>query len=338
MRILLVFNAAPPTTPLLELEAISDRAVEDVARSVTRVLSDHGHQVTSLAIGSSPRDLLAGLDAVQPHVVFNLCETICGQSRLEPALPMILTWLGIPYTGNSPHTLALLLDKPSFKAVCRAEGLPTPEFIAAFHENDLEGFSEWPAILKPAGEDASLGIDEHSIVAGIDAARPLFRKLRDQFGTPVLVERFISGRELNIAALQSGDTWNLGVNEIDYSSLPPHLPGIVTYAAKWLPDSVYYQHTPVRAPAVISPALRERLETLTRRLITRWELSGVFRVDVRVDAEERVFLLEVNPNPDLSEDAGFAKALPEIGCTYDQAVLSLIDSALARTARAAKRK
>ncbi|NLI75590.1 MAG: GNAT family N-acetyltransferase [Candidatus Riflebacteria bacterium] len=328
MARVLILENAPATQQRWAGESLSDRAVEAMAAAIAAALTGRGHAVGRAPVGLDPRGAIDAVRVAAPEVVFQLCETMCGNARLEPALPYLLGWLGIPFTGNPADVMALLLDKARTKQVLLGLGLPTPEFVSARAEGDLDGWAAWPAILKPAAEDASLGIDRGSVVDGATAARERFRLLAGRFGVPVLVERFIAGRELNVAMLETPDGVRVGINEIDFSALPADHPRILTYEAKWEEESdVFRQSPPV--PAQLPAALDAEVRRLARAAWEGLGLRGYARVDFRVDEAGRPFILEVNPNPDLSEGAGFAKSLPQMGVTYPEAVELIVRAALA---------
>jgi len=327
MHILIVVNG-PAEGGRWQDESLSDRGVEGAARTIGEALKERGFQVSTLVVGRDPEPALQGLRAARPDVVFQLVETIAGDSRLEPAFPFLVQWLGIPMTGNSPAVLTMVVDKGQTKHLFKGMGVRTPEFAELFAPEDLDGWTIFPALLKPAAEDASLGIDAGSIVRDAAGAKARFEHLARSFGTPVLIERFVDGREANAACLQLGDELRIGLNEIDFSDLPPELPRIVSYEAKWVEGSEWFKKTPVKTRAAFPPATDAAIRETARRLFRALRLSGYARFDFRVDAEGVPWLLEINPNPDLSVDAGFARALPEMGVTYADAVEAIVRTAL----------
>ncbi|MBF0498751.1 MAG: ATP-grasp domain-containing protein [Candidatus Riflebacteria bacterium] len=349
MRVVVLSNspASPVVLPLesetasasgerWESEAISDRAVEGVAWSVANALLESGHDVVMLQAGNRPEDVIAGLRDAAPDAVFNLCETIGGDSRLEAAVPYLLSWLDIPFTGNPPGALAMLVDKVTTKALFASLGVRTPECLTLGCVSDLDEWNIWPAILKPAAEDASLGIDAGSVVRNAETARSRFELLAARFGIPVLIERFITGREVNVAVLETENGLKTGINEIDFSTLPSELPPIVTYEAKWVENSNYYKSTPVKSPANLQHAVDRIVRDTALSIFSALDLSGYARIDFRIDNENLTWVLEVNPNPDLSDDAGFARSLPEMGLGYREAVDGLVRVAIARHRRRKK--
>jgi len=327
MRVLILVNA-PAVAERWEGESASDRGVEHAAKAVRSALECRGHEVSPLLIGADPGPLLQAVREFKPDAVFNLCETIGGNSRLEAAVPFLLRWLKVPCTGNPPEALVLLLDKICTKRLLRDVGLPTPAFAALYDQHGIDGWSDWPAILKPSTEDASLGIDSGSVVYTADAAKERFELLYDRFGLPVLIERYIDGRELNVAILATDDGLRFGINEIDYSDLPPDRPKILTYDAKWSEESEEFMKTPVKAPAVLESTLDAEIRKLAATAFSALDLRGYARLDLRVDADGKPWILELNPNPDIAPDTGFVKSLPQMGLTYDDAIEQIARTAL----------
>jgi len=327
MEILIVENA-PVEVERWQGESASDRGVEKAAASVKAALTRKGFSVSTLKIGKDPQPLLDWLKAHNPQLVFNLCETICGNSKLEPAVPYLLKWLDFIITGNPPEILTLLVDKAKTKHLLKSMGFPTPEFAAIQENNDLRNWRSWPAILKPCAEDASLGIDRGSVVGDSTAAKARFELLATSFGVPVLIEAFIAGRELNVAILETESGLQTAINEIDFTDLPAGIPKIVTYNGKWDENSIECKATPVKSPANLYPELDVKIRDIAKGVYREFGLEGYARIDFRIDEEGKPWVLEINPNPDLSENAGFSKSLAEMHLDYDTAIECLIKSAL----------
>ena len=184
--------------------------------------------------------------------------------------------------------------------------------------------------MKPAAEDASLGIDSGSVVKTPAEAMARFQLLAERFGTPVLIEEFIEGREINAAVLQTVKGLRIGVNEIDFSRMSVDQPHILTYESKWKEDSPDYLQTPVKAPANLPEPLNTQIRGVAGALFQQLGFQGYARVDFRIDERGQPWVLEVNPNPDLSPDAGLAKAFPEMGLDYQSAMEVILQTPLRR--------
>ncbi len=323
MKILIVENA-PAAGERWEDEAASDRGVEKAAAAVAQALRGNGHSVRRTSVTKNPSSLLTAVRRFNPDVAVNFCETVEGDSALEPAPTYLLRWLGTSFTGCQPETLALLVDKVRTKFLFQGLGVPTPPFRSLLNPADLEGWNDWPALLKPVTEDASLGIDSGSVVSDFPAAKKRFLLLKERFGGPVLIEAYIEGREINAALLETPSGPVTALNEIDFSAVPAGRPHILTYAAKWAEESDEFLSTPVKAPARLAPDLDRRVRGIAVRLFHALGIRGYARVDIRIDRLNRPFVLEVNPNPDLSPDAGFAKSLGEFGLSYSECVENLV--------------
>jgi D-alanine-D-alanine ligase len=301
----------------------SDTLVE--AQAIAAALRALGFDPEIVATGLDLASLERTLATLSPVVVVNLIESLEGRGRLLHLVPALLESLGVAFTGCTSAALALTSDKPLAKRLIASAGLPTP---AAFSPQTRTG--RW--IVKSVWEHASLGLDDDAIVEADSAGQTIERR-RAELGGDWFAEEFVPGRELNVALIagRSGPR-ALPVAEIRFDAFPADKPRIVGYAAKWHSDSFEYQNTP-RSFAV-EPELAEQLRRLALDCWALFRLEGYARVDFRVDERGSPWVLEVNANPCLSPDAGFAAALAEAGIGYEAAVATLIDDALARASKA----
>jgi len=208
--------------------------------------------------------------------------------------------------------------------------LPTPPFFVVEKLPVPPSPFPWPVIVKPALQDASVGVDQGSVVTNQDQLSIKVEAVLARYGPPVLVERFIEGREFNVALIETPDLRALPVSEILFLEKDASYWPIVTYDAKWKTGSRECQATPSRCPAEIDAALAERLMHLARQAYRLTGCRDYARVDFRVSESNEPFLLEVNPNPDFSPDAGFASSLRAAGLTQAQLAVDLVRQAAAR--------
>lgn len=175
-----------------------------------------------------------------------------------------------------------------------------------------------PAIVKPACQDGSVGIDRDSVCADRAAVESAVARLGDQGLLPALVEGYVDGRELNVLLLgpAAGPLAHVAIGEIDLSAVPAGAPRVLTYAGKWHPDSDEFLRTPSHYPADITPQLADRVREIGEHAFAALHLSGYARLDLRVDAEGRCFVIDVNGNPDISPGAGLQRALPTLGLSF----------------------
>jgi len=316
-------------------------SVEASARAVAAALGDGGFQVE--LVGIYGLEVLAVLDRVRaaaPDLVFNLCESMAGDPRNEPTFVGLLDLFGIPYTGADLLGLALCLHKRRTKDILIARGIPTPphRFVADLGALDDPALDtlDYPWFVKLAHEDASVGITEENLVATPAALRKRAIALITEHDQPVLAERYVDGRELNVTLIgNASDLRMLPLHEIDFTAMPADRPRIVSYAAKWDEAHVDYAGTKPVPLRGASPALIAEVERVARGA---WEALGLRdygRIDLRVDAAGLPWVIDVNPNPDISPDAGVARAARIAGLSYPQLIAQIADIAYRRIRRRA---
>ncbi|HEY3451704.1 MAG TPA: ATP-grasp domain-containing protein [Myxococcales bacterium] len=314
----------------------SQDAVVGVVHAFEQVLTARGASVSTFPAGqdpfSFPRDFVAG----KPDLVINLCESFAGDARGEIIVPTLLDLLGVPYTGSGALTLLLALHKHKAKEILQARGIPTPAWHLVERPEDLAAVNlPFPVIVKPAHEDASIGIDRRSLAQ--DAAQLAWacQRVLTERQQPALVERFVDGRELNVAVLGpdgAAELQVLPINEIDFSGLAADHPRIVTYAAKWDEAAPEFKGTPPVRSQLPAETL-ERVSGVARAAFRALELRDYGRIDIRLSSDGTPYVIEVNPNCDLSADAGFAKAARAAGMDYEALVWRLVEIARSRHAR-----
>ena len=314
------------------VDAKPDEAdVLDQVGAVGEALRALGHEVELLSCGLDLASLAAAVRARSPHLVFNLAEGLGGHDRLFAVVPSLLDALGVPYTGCRAEAVFVTTQKLLAKERLAAAGLPTPPVAALWpppREPDRGPFEPGVYIAKPVWEHGSLGMADDAVVEAADR-ESLVAALRRRAGESSrewFAERFVEGRELNLSLLDGPDGPEvLPPAEIDFSLYPPGKPRIVGYAAKWAPGSFEYQHTPrLFDHPPEDAALIARVVSLARSAWDLFGLRGWARVDFRVDADGEPWILEVNTNPCLSADAGFAAAVRRAGLRFDQAVARIL--------------
>jgi D-alanine-D-alanine ligase len=339
VRVLVLHNLDFAGTAKQDAAVASRADVLVAAKDVAAALEQNGHEVRSfgvphgapgtLAATDGVRDLLKELHAWRPDVVFNLCESLGADSSSEPLVPMLLDLGGVLYTGASPHALHDCLYKDRCKLLLQNLGVPTPSAICLSHELELlDRDVPLPAIVKLSREDASVGISSTSVVRTRAELNAQVQKLRSEFHQPVLIETYVEGREVYVSMIGNPPV-ALPMHEIDFSLLQAELPRIVTYDGKWNPTSADYLGTPVKR-AELDDALRDKVATIARRVFTGLGLRDYARVDLRIDAAGEPFVIDVNPNCDLSSGAGVAKAAGFAKMSYAQLIEAVLRAALDR--------
>jgi D-alanine-D-alanine ligase len=312
-------------------------SVRESARAIVGGLREAGFRVELMGVhGVEVYSVLTKLHADKPDLLFNLCESMDGDPRNEPTFAGLLDLFRIPYTGADLVTLASCLHKQRTKDILLAHGVPTPPYRYLREPDDLEDPAldalDYPWFVKLAHEDASIGITEANVALTASALRARSRELMAEFHEPVLAERYVDGREVNVTILGHGrDLRVLPLHEIDFSAMPSERPKIVSYAAKWDEAHVDYAGTkpvPLRAA---TPQLTAEIERVSLAAWRALELRDYGRIDLRVDSGGVPWVIDVNPNPDISPDAGVARAAAAAGMSYPQLVAAVADIAIARS-------
>ncbi|MCX7911537.1 MAG: hypothetical protein N2506_01025 [Dehalococcoidales bacterium] len=328
-QIAIVYNE--PSASRYSMTA-EDRAVFGVLEAVDavkRAATGLGYEAVTVPLAMPPEAAGQRLAALRVDLVFNLFEGFTGYPETEAFVPELLAELGIPYTGCDAATLKLALNKPDFKRMLRAAGIPTADFELVTPET-LSGFSlGFPCIVKPAAEDASHGITADSVVRDFASLERQVKAVCEHYGGRALVEKFLGGREFNVTVMGNTTCEVLPISEIEYR-LPPELPPVLSFEAKWSPESTYYRGTQVICPAVLSSGERESISRTALRVYELAGCRGYARVDMRFDASGIPNVLELNPNPDISPDAGAARQARACGLDYTRFIEKIIDLALER--------
>lgn len=342
MNVALTFNAKPE----------DDQPPENAVRQYNDVFAEWDNYHTIHAV----RDALAEyhnvtlieadenafekLRTLRPDIVFNIAEGKNGISR-EAQIPAMLDMLGIPYTGSDPLTLASCLDKCRTKEVLLYNGIPTPRFIsvASIQEfrDSFMGLSaiDYPVIIKPSGEGSSKGIFNSSLTMNNDEAEKLIVQMLDNYRQPVIIEEFLSGREFTVAIIGNGqDAEVLPVVEINFDSLPGDLAPIYSYEAKWVADNRDHPLEIFSCPASLSSELAEDIRNTTLKAYNALRCRDWSRIDIRLDAEGKANIIEINPLPgilpDPEDNSCFPKSARTAGLTYNEMIMSVLDAAVRR--------
>lgn len=326
MKIIILYNRISDNPLPDELDVLEQ------IRSITQALTENGHTVTKLPFDLNMEAVKTSLLDHRPDIVFNLVESVDGKGSLLHFAPALLESLHIPYTGCPMDAVYVTSNKILAKKILASSGLNTPEWITP--KNDDGGckpiHGKW--IVKSVWEHASLGMDHDSVIEVKDISEivaAIARKNR-LWGGEWFAERFIDGREFNMALLaNSTGVEMLHPAEIVFKNFDPAKPRIVDYRAKWDTDSFEYRHTIRQFDFPVSDTtLLERLKAMSLACWRSFNLRGYARVDFRVDRNGQPWILEINANPCLSEDAGFAAAVSRTGYRYAAAVQRIVEDSV----------
>jgi D-alanine-D-alanine ligase len=279
-------------------------------------------------------DLIMELIEEKYQIAINLCEDISGNNLREPNIPALLELIGVEYTGSGPLALGLTCYKDRSKHLLKGAGLRTPSFFVTDQKMEKVPI-EFPLIVKPQHEDASIGIHFDSVVDDLEKLNQKIEYIREVLKQPSIVEQYIDGREFNVGLIGNPPEV-LPIAEISFDDLPEGHAKICSYEAKWHYGSIFDRGTKPYFPEL--PAkLRQNITTAAIKAYELFQCRDYARVDMRVDSKGMPYILEVNCNPDVSPNAGFFRAFSLNGRTYADFVAMLIAYAEERIANREER-
>lgn len=292
---ILVLHTLPPA------ECESGRSTEEFELSAAAVnVASALEEAVVAGVRGEAAEILSLVDAQRPDVIFNLCEAPLGKPGLEAHAAALFEWMGVSFTGSGSDTLALCRRKPRMNAVLAAHGVPVPRA------------GIFPAVVKPADEDGSAGLYRDSICE--DAAA--VQRARARWPGPVVVQEFLAGREFAVSLWGSDTPDHVSIGE----TLFRNGLRLITYAAKWEPDSADFKDSPLDYRTEVDADLREGIVAAARGA---WHASGArgyLRVDIRCNSQRTPVVLDVNPNPELGPGVGICRAVQEAGWTWKRFV------------------
>src|SRR3989442_1446501 len=265
------------------------KAVDEIAA----IFGALGHEIRKVPVRHDMRWFQV---ARRADLVFNLCEGVHGKSEWEEHVVGSLEFAGVPVTGASLWTIAACRRKAVANALLVQAGLPIPRWTVA--QGKIDDDFPLPAIVKPAAEDASAGLDRGSVVTDRQTPRAPVAAMTEQFDE-VLVQEYVAGREVNVGLV---GTRTLPISEIDFARMPEGAWPILTYAAKWDVGSADDLGSVPVCPAAIPQKLADKLVKLREAAWGGLQGKGDGRGGPRVDEQGRPSVLDVNPNPDLNDD------------------------------------
>ena len=326
-KVAIVYNHPDPGRYGDMGEAKAVLGIMDEVEAVHGALVELGYPVCIVPLNPPIEAAFGILRHLEADVVFNLFEGFDGRPETEYLVAGELSRLGFRYTGCPSSALALALDKARAKGMLVTAGIATPRYQV--RQADIFPVFKllFPCVVKPCREDASHGLSEESLVSDTGALERQVSKVCRLHGGEALVEEFVEGREFNVTVLGNNETQVLQVSEIEFS-LPGSLPRLLTFDAKWEPESVYFQNTRAVCPAEITPALRARIGDIARLTFRLLGCRGYARVDMRQDAAGNLQVLEVNPNPDISPGTGAARQALASGMTYAEFIEKIMSLAM----------
>jgi D-alanine-D-alanine ligase len=321
MKTAIVYNRPAATG---EPNYQSSQDVLQQVEAVERSLLELGVDYLSVPFDRDVRSFMATLEREKIGAIFNLCESVDDDAQLIGHPAALFELLDLPFTGSGSLALMLTTDKLLAKRQLSGAGILTPDY-RSYDGGDLAPLLSLnlPAIIKPRLEDASIGIDQDSMLftrEDLEEKVPVFYQ---KYG-PLLLEQFIDGREFNISLFGYPEPRLLPVAEIDFSAFPEELHRIVGYRAKWDEESFEYQNTGRIFPDDLAPQVQDNLNRVAFAAYRLFMMRDYGRIDLRMDKQERIYVLEANANPCLTPDAGFFAAANQTGLNYTDMVARFI--------------
>jgi len=311
-------DLVPPET----IKGMSDKEVTPFKTEydVTVTLRDMGHEVRPLGVASDLGVLREAILEFKPHITFNLLEEFHGVAVYDHHVVSYLELMKRRYTGCNPRGLLLAHDKALSKKILAFHRIPSPEFhvFAVGRKIHRPKRLEFPLLVKSLTEEGSTGIAQASLVRSDDQLEERTTFIHRELGTDAIAERFIEGRELYVGVLGNYRTRTLPVWELQMTKMPDDAPLIATSKVKW--DLDYQKKWGIKyGPAKdLPPGIEDRLARLCKRSYKALNLSGYARMDLRLTADNHCFLLEANPNPQLSYGDEFAESAEKAGISYER--------------------
>jgi D-alanine-D-alanine ligase len=305
--------------------------VKEEYHAIVKALRKEGFAARALNVEENLQKLRSVLEHKPPDVVFNMIEFFHDSSRLEAAVAGLFDLYQVPFTGAPPFALELCQRKGLTKQVLLANGVPTPHYRLLRQPRMPKRHGlHYPLIVKPAREDASAGIHKDSVVYDYAALQARVEKSFAEHLPPIIVEEFIEGRELHVSILGNKPPQVLPIIEFDFSQIPESHPNIISYSAKWDPLDETYHQLHAFCPAKLSKRVQKKVEEIS---LAAYKVTGCrdyARLDLRLGAHSAVYVLEINPNPDLTEGVSFMESAEKSGLTFSQTLKKIVEFALQR--------
>lgn len=298
------------------------------AETLESALREFGHSVMNVPVTDGDLGGLLNTFDGNECIVLNWCEELPGIPHGDARVAEILEEKGYTYTGAPPAILALSWQKENIKELTARAGLPTPRWRVC-REASADGWNVFPAIVKPACEHCSLGITSEAVVLDPAELRDRIAYIFDAFAQAALVEEFIDGREFHVSLWGNDTVELLPPAEMNFDDFPDVRDRLCTYEAKFLPGSRHYEGIRTLLPA---PLTNTELHDLSRIAVAAYRVHGC-RDYARLDMRLRngiFYILDVNPNPDLSADASLACAAETAGISYGELGSRLVNLAAPR--------
>jgi D-alanine-D-alanine ligase len=335
MRIAVCFDTPTPGWEHADFKEELEAQVAEAEYDVAEALIENGHEVYLVGFHDNLRRLLDRLEDFEPDLVFNATESFMGKSRYDYGVTALLEMKGYRYTGSPPEALLLARDKATSKKILEYHSVRVPRF-AVYPVDDGVGQPDidFPLIVKPTHEDASVGIAQSSIVGDYAALRERVEFIHRNLHQSAIAEQLIDGRELYVGVVGNSRLDVLPIVELVFDKIDEPAKRIATYSAKW--DLEYRNRWGIKnvfARRIGKAALAEA-HRAAKLAYTALELRDYGRVDLRLTKDQQIYVIEVNPNPYISFGEDMANAAERAGMDYNEFIDRIVREALKRYEKA----
>ena len=323
--VLLHEDLVPPDS----IEGLTDAQIAPFKTEfdVVATLNDMGHDVMPLGVSDDLGVIRRAIEQFKSSICFNLLEEFHGLGVYDSHVVSYLELMRMPYTGCNPRGLMLAHNKAMSKMICRYHRIPVPGF-AVFpigRKVRRPGKLEFPLLVKSLTEEGSVGISQASVVYDDQKLADRVAFIHRTVGTDAIAEQYIDGRELYVGVIGNDRLQVLPIWEMMFANLRDDAPKIATGKIKW--DAKYQKKIGLDTQAVqdMDETLQRQIQHLCKRSYRALGLSGYARMDLRLTPDGKAYLIEANPNPNLSYGEDFAESADNAGLDYDQLLHKLIN-------------
>ncbi len=329
-HVALVYNAGASASPEVPEDTGSTDDLRKMIRHMAHILRKTGYKVTIVPLAN---DLLAfqrKLRRLRPDVVFNQYDDVVHGALYEMRVAALVQMMGFPMTGSPALALGLSRYKYMSASLLQGAGIPMPPNTEILERIGDVDRCKWnfPVIVQPSREHAGIGLSRDSVVLTKSKLKGKVREILQHYHQPALAQHFLPGREFNVGILGGRKLTVLPLAEVDYTKLPTDIPPIMSYAAKWMENSVEYQKTSVSCPAHVEPFLAREISSIALRAFRAVGGWGYGRVDIRLDEVGQPRVLEVNCNPSLDESVALARSAEKAGIDYPHLLQQIVKVAM----------
>lgn len=327
LRILVLFEVHDPPAPDEEYERrMREESDWRTEGHVVTALKALGHEVHLGAIYKNPREVIDLVERIQPDLVWNFVQTFHGTRYFESHIAGVLELCRVPYTGCGHRALMLCQDKALSKEILKHHRVSVPPFVVSRRTLPTKKLTRaiFPVMVKPLAEEGSVGISRDSFAETEEQALARAHFLHERLKQDVIVERYVSGREIYVGVLGNDRLKVLPPRELKFSKVPEGEPKFASFKAKW--DEGYRERWGIFStfPDDLSETLQRSIATVAKRVFRALQMRGFGRIDLRLTEEGKLVVVEANPNPEIAQGEDIAEAAAKAGLPYNELIERIV--------------